>query len=389
MLAPISMMSTPSFALRPRLLLPLLLAWLLAGAPAAIGQGLGADVPPPATGPTSLTGEDPEALADRAVASWLETEPQPLSDLAGMDAEQVCRELPALFAAPPPPPGTEVDLSDRRARDAGEEDLRRYTYAAEVPPDRLDVVEVLLARDGEAWRVERVGFQVESPQGRSWLQSRQAGLIFALLSLLFVVGLVRPSPLRRWLAQGRRSVREHRRVVTWTMVAGWAVVGLGLWSGSRLPDACETAVLTILSGTLERVGAQQALASGELARTALVIFYQNFVVVTVTALFGSALLLGVPAYLLAGVSFLAQTTAFGVLGVGGGLELLLVGVLFVLEFTAYFLVVSGGGMLVASLAREGLGGLGSGYRKLFSTLPWAALLLLIGAWYEALILIGV
>ncbi len=381
-------------SLRPSL--PFLRPWLVAlvlglvaaWTASARAQALAPDAPVPATGPASLRGDDPEALADEAVRAWLETEPRPLAELSRLDAEELCRELPALFAAPPPPPDTEVDLSDRRERETGDPERRRYTYAAEVPPDRLDVVEAVLVRDGDDWRVDRVGFQMPQPQGRSWLQSREAGIGFALLTLLVVLSLARASPLRRWLAYGRAALREHRRLVTWTMILGWAVVGAGLWTGSGLPDACEDAVLVILGSTLEQVGASQALASGELARTALVIFYQNFVVVTLTALFGSALLLGVPAYLLAGASFFAQSTAFGVLGLGGFPEIVLVAVLFVLEFTAYFLVVAGGGMLVASLAREGLTGLGRGYRKLFSMLPWAALLLLVGAWYEAFILVG-
>jgi len=359
----------------------------VAGGPGQ-AQGLSEDPPQATTGPTSLTGEEPGALADEAVRSWLDTEPRPLSELSRLDAETLCRELPALFAAPPPPPGTEVDVDDRQRRETDSEDRRRYTYAAEVPPERLDVVEVVLSRDGETWRVERVGFQVETTSGRSWLQSRAAGIGFALVSLLVLVSLFRPSPLRSWLASGREAIREHRRLVTWTMILGWTVVAVGLWSGSRLPDACEDAVLVVLGSTLEQVGATQALASGDIARTALVIFYQNFFVVTLTALFGSALLLGVPAYLLAGASFLAQSTAFGVLGVGGFPEVLFVLVLFVLEFTAYFLVVSGGGMLVVSLARGGFAGLGAGYRKLISTLPWAAMLLLVGAWYEAVVLLG-
>jgi len=45
-------------------------------------------------------------------------------------------------------------------------------------------------------------------------------------------------------------------------------------------------------------------------------------------------------------------------------------------------------MLVVSLARGGFAGLGAGYRKLISTLPWAAMLLLVGAWYEAVVLLG-
>lgn len=369
--------------------LVLSLAIVLASATApAQAQALAPQAPIATTGPTSLRGDDPEALADEAVRAWLATEARPLSELSRLDAEQLCRELPGLFAAPPPPTGTEVDVTDRRERDAGDPDRRRYTYAAEVPPDRLDVVEAILVRDGDAWRVERVGFQMPAPQGRTWLQSREAGIGFALVTLLVAISLFRPSPLRRWLAFGRAAVREHRRLVAWTMLAGWGIVGLGLWTGSRLPDACEQAVLAVLGSTLEQVGAQQALASGDVARAALVIFYQNFVVVTLTALFGSALLLGIPAYLLAGASFLAQSTAFGVLGLGGFPEIALVAVLFVLEFTAYFLVVSGGGMLLVSLVKGGFAGLGTGYRKLASTLPWAALLLLVGAWYEAAILLG-
>ena len=346
-----------------------------------------APTPEIAPAPTELRGDDPATLADRAVERWLDSESRTLADLATLDAETVCRELPGLFAAPPPPPGTEVDLTDGQERPTDDEGRMRFTYAAEVPPDRLDVVEVLLARDGDAWAVERVGFQVPDTGGREFLQSRTAGIVFALVTLVFLIGIARPSPLRRWLAFGAASVREHRRLVIVTMVAGWAIVGIGLWSGAQLPDACEEAVLTILGSTLDQVGANQALASGDVARTALVIFYQNFMVVTVTALFGSALLLGVPAYLLAGASFLAQATAFGVLGLGGFPEILLIGVLFVLEFTAYFLVVAGGGMLVATLVRGGLSQFGMAYRKLTATLPWAALLLIVGAWYEAAILL--
>lgn len=372
--------------------LALLVGLLLAGFVAA--QDAPEDRSPgePAPAPTSLLGDDPEILADRAVEAWLASESRSLAELSTLDAETVCRELPGLFAAPPPPEGTTVDTTDRRERPTDREDRKRYTYAAEIPPDRLDVVEVVLVRtdsaaEGQAWAVDRVGFQALETGGRDWLQSRTAGLGFALFSVLFVLGLTRPTPLRRWMAFGRESVVRHRRVVIGTMIAGWAVVGIGLWSGAQLPDACEEAVLTVLTSTLDQVGANQALASGDVARTALVIFYQNFVVVTLTALFGSALLLGVPAYLLAGASFLAQSTAFGVLGLGGFPDILLVGVLFVLEFTAYFLVVSGGGMLIATLAREGFSGIGPGYRKLTATLPWAALLLIVGAWYEAAILL--
>lgn len=339
------------------------------------------------SGPTALRGDDPGRLADEAVEMWLASETVTLTQLGQMDADAVCRELPALITAPPPPAGTVVDLTDRRERATDSEDRKRFTYAAEVPPDRLEVAEATLVRDGGAWRVERVGFQLPPTGGRSWLQSRQAGIGFVLASLLVVLALFRPSPLRRWLVTGRDAVRTHRRLVTLTMLGGWGIVALGLWSGAQLPDSCEQAVLVVLGTTLDQVGANAALASGDVARTALVIFYQNFFVVTLTVLFGSALLLGIPVYLIAGASFLAQSTAFGVLGLGTLPQLAIVAVLFLLEFTAYFLVVAGGGMLIATLVRGGLSELGNGYRKLAAMLPWAALLLLVGAWYEAVVLL--
>lgn len=369
------------------LLLPFA-SWALAQDGAPSEPGASGAVPPPAGPVVGLRGDRPEALADRAVEAWLGEQRASFANLSSMATEDLCRELPGLFAAPPPPAGTQVDLEDRRERDTGDPDRLRYTYAAELPGDRLDVVEAVVVREGDAWRVERVGFQVDAPSGRGWLGSEVAIVGFVLFTLLVIIGLVRPSPLRRWAVAGLAAVREHRRLVAWTMGLGWAVVALGLWSGSQLPATCEEAVMVILGSTLEQVGATQALASGNIARTALVIFYQNYVVVTVTLLFGSALLLGIPAYLLAGASFLAQSTAFGLLGLGGFPEIVFILVLFVLEFTSYFLVVAGGGMLLSSLVRGGLSGLGEGYRKLASMLPLAGLLLLIGAWYEAVVVIG-
>lgn len=58
-----------------------------------------------------------------------------------------------------------------------------------------------------------------------------------------------------------------------------------------------------------------------------------------------------------------------------------------LELTAYFLVVAGGGMLLSTVVRKGLGAYGVGLRKLVSVLSIALVLLLVGAWYEAAVII--
>lgn len=337
----------------------------------------------------ALQGNDPAALADRAVEDWRTRTPTTLTDLTAMDTEEVCRELPNFVAAPPPPEGTRVNLDDRERRESDGEDRARFTYSAVRPGDRLDVVEVVLTRDGDTWTVERVGFQLpDAGSDRAWLQRPAVAWGFGIVSLLVLYGLIRPSFLRRWLATGLASIREHRRVTTWTLTGLYALSFLGMWSGTTLPEACEEAVMALLTQTLDGVGALSALESGNIARTAVVIFYQNYVVVTITVLFGSALLLGIPAYLLSGLSFFAQSAAFGLLWSGGAVEAVLAGVLVLLEFTAYFLVVAGGGMLVVTLARQGFAGLGPGYRKLMSMLPLAGLLLLVGAWYEALIVVA-
>ena len=383
-----SMTRSGPFPTDPAPLLALFLALFLALVP---GTGAAQIVPDdaPRTGPLALEGDDPEALADRAVTAWLEQEPSDLAALSRTDVEALCEALPGLFVAPPPPEGTTVELADRRERSTEDDATRRFTYAAEVPPERLMVVEVVVrsAPDADGWIVERTGFQAEGTRGRPWLQTREAGIGFLLFTALFLAAAWRSPPVRRWIGSGVASIRAHKRLVAFTMIGGWALVFAGLSTGAQLPDACETAVLTILGDTLESVGAVQALQSGDVARTAAVIFYQNFVVVTLGALFGSALLLGLPAYLLAGVSFFAQTVAFGTIGLGGGGALVITGILFVIEFTAYFLAVSGGGMVLVGLIRGGLEGLGQGYRRLFSLIPIVALILLAGAWYEAIVLL--
>ena len=62
-------------------------------------------------------------------------------------------------------------------------------------------------------------------------------------------------------------------------------------------------------------------------------------------------------------------------------------VLLLLELTAYFLVVAGGGMLLGGVIRGGFAAIGPSVRKLVLMLPLAGLLLLIGAWYEAVVIL--
>ncbi len=378
---------TVSYFPRPTLLI-LLLSLLALAYGAALAQELVA-VPDDSAEPEVLVvGDEPEAVADEAVTAWLARSPAALSELFGRDIAEVCEELPELVLAPPPPEGTRVNIDDRREQRVDDPDLRRFTYSAVRPPDRLDVVQVDVVRDPEGWRAVSVGFRTE-PTDRAWLASPAVGVVFAGLSFLVLFMLMRPSPLRRALTSGLGYVREHRRLVFGTMIVLYGAFAAGVWSGAALPPECDDAVMVVLGQALGQVGATDALLAGDPLRLAVTIFYQNFGVVTLL-LFWLGLLFGVPAYLLAVPQFFANGLPFGVLyDVTGIVALLGTVLLIVIELTAYFLVVAGGGMLLVTIVRQGFAGFPLALRKTLSMLLIAGVLLVIGAWYEVvLIMLG-
>jgi len=376
----------------------LVLAWavLLAGGVAAAQGGApdGVDAPV-VTAPSTVdavvaNGASAEEAADAAVRTWLARVPIGFDQLSSLDAEQLCRELPGLVTAPPPPAGTEVRFDDRVERPVEEENVKVFTYAAVRPVDQLDVVEVRLElRDGQ-WVDTRVGFlsTTELSGVRAWLQTPAASWLFVAFTVLMVVMLINPaSAVRRWLRAGRAAIAEHRRLVLFTIIGLFGLFGLGVLTGSSLPDSCDVAVLEIVESAITSLGATAAYGSGDVPRAAATTFYQNFVVVTLSVTFTLSALLGIPGYLYAAASFFVQGVPFGLIGGGTAGELLALVVLVLLELSAYFLVVAGGGMLLATVARRGFGQLGAGFSKLLLMLPIAMVLLLIGAWYEAVIII--
>lgn len=350
----------------------------------------------PTAQPDPAASTDPvPALADAAVRAWLQREPVALESLATLEPAALCRMLPELVTNPAPPPGTQVRVGDRIERPSDVAGERRFTYAAVRGDGRLDVVEVVMQEAGGAWSAEGVGFlQQNEPVGvRAWLQTPAAAWVFAAFSLLVLFALTRRgSTLRRWLAAGMGAIREHRRLVVGTLVALYALFGLGAYVGSTLPQECEQAVLDVLNAAIGSVGATQAYGSGNVVRAAATTYFQNFAVVSTSVLLPLAALFALPAYLFAGLSFFAQGIPFGLLASGGvGYTVLLV-LLLVIELTSYFLVVAGGGMFLATLFRGRKttapgGPFTRGFRKLLLMLPITGLLLLVGAWYEALIII--
>lgn len=344
----------------------------------------------PAVGPApEAAGQAAEAVADAAVEAWLARPPATFEELARLTPAELCRELPTLVGNPAPPPGTRVNLEDRRELATDAEGVRRFTYSAVRPGDQLDVVQVTVERSGTGWVATQVGFRLP-PQGgvRRWLQTPAAGWVFVAFSLFMLVALARrDSFFRRWLRAGLGVVRQHRGVVAFTMVLLYGLFALGVFTGSQLPPECTDAVMAVVTNALQTVGATEAYGSGNVARAAALTFYQNFVVVTLSVTFSLALLFGIPAYLVSMLSFYVQAIPFGLVGGMGPAQLVFVLVLLLLELTAYFLVVAGGGILLVTIARNGLRAVPEAFAKLASMLPLALLLLLIGAWYEAAVLL--
>ena len=336
-------------------------------------------------------GKVPENVADRAVTNWLKTKQPNLLELGGLPAEEVCNALPALLANPAPPEGTTVNIDDRLDLETNDELVKRYSYPASLGGERLEIIEVTLERDveQELWLATRVGYNLEVPQAgvRQWLQTPTASWLFVAFSVLIVYLLAQPSFFRRWLVQGADVIRSHRRIVIGTLLSLYALFGFGIIVGANLPDSCGTAIEEVLNAAVTAVGATEAYGSLNVARAAVVTFYQNFGVVTLSLLFGSALLFGVPAYLISAASFFTQAIPFGLLASAEPLQLLFVIVLLLLELSSYFLVVAGGGILLNTLIRKGFGATGEAVRNLALMLPFALILLLIGAWYEAGIII--
>jgi hypothetical protein len=332
----------------------------------------------------------PTTIADRAVRTWLERPALDPLSLSSESPAEICQQLPDLLTNPPPPEGTRVNFDDRRAAEEGAQ-TRRYTYPVAFPNGRLEVLEVRLTRQGQNWQAERVGLDQTSqttPSIPDLFQSPVAAIGFVFFSLLLVYGLIRPSLFRRWLAEGWGYIKEHRRLTIGTIVFLYGLFGIGLWGGSSLPPACETFILTVVSEGVDQLGATAAYESGNVPRAAVVTFYQNFVMgAFATTFVPAALTFGLFAYLLNGVRFLTLGLPFGFAIEPDPVTLITVAILIIVELLAYVLVTAGGGMLLVTLIRGGFRSLGLAFRKLTMMLPLAFLLLMIGAWYEAAIII--
>lgn len=221
---------------------------------------------------------------------------------------------------------------------------------------------------------------------RAWIQTPPAAILFTILSLTTLALLAWPkSPLRRAIAAGLNTIREHKRLYITTLTIFGILFTLGVITGTRMPDECRAPILDTLTTAVNNTGATNAYANNT-PTAATVTFTQNFLVVSTTTLAGSGLILGAPAYLIGTLSFYTQGIPFGLIGNQPPAQLAFVITLLLLELAAYFTVIAGAGMLLATVLKEGLEKYLLGIKKLGLMLTLAGVTLMIGAWYEPLML---
>lgn len=221
---------------------------------------------------------------------------------------------------------------------------------------------------------------------RAWIQTTPAAILFTLISAATLALLIWPkSPLRKAIAAGINTIREHKRLYITTLAILGALFTMGVITGTRMPQECRTAVLDTVTTAVENTGASAAYAKN-MATAATVTFAQNFVVVSATTLAGSGLILGIPAYLIGALSFFTQGIPFGLLTDQPPAQLAFVITLLILELAAYFTVIAGAGMLLRTIYTEGIEKYLLGIKKLGLMLVLAGVTLMLGAWYEPLML---
>jgi hypothetical protein len=332
-------------------------------------------------------GQTPEDVADEAVQSWLGGEEVDLLALAALPPEEMCQELLAYAQEPPPPRGTRVNLDDRREREHDDPDRRVFSYPAAIGEERLAVVEVQLVQVNDTWQAERVGFRADATTTvlPGFFREPAAGWAFILFTVLIGYLSLTPSFFRRWLEAGWVAIRKHRRTVITALVMLYGAFFLGMFTGSALPDECQTAFMAFIGTSLDAIGVTDVAQRGDAAALAATIAYWNFTMGTFVTTLLPAAFFGIPAYLLNGARFYTLGVPFGFTFDPGVFVLQLP--VIVLELLAYILVTAGGGMLLVTLIRQGFGGFREGLAKLFLMLPIALLLLIAGAWYEAFLVL--
>ena len=330
------------------------------------------------------TGTDPGAVADEAVATWLDrAEDFDMFALASDSPAQLCSEYAFFGQDPNIVAGTIVNFDDRRLLPADVEGQRVYSYSARVGDTGLARVRVLLSEVNDSWHAEAVRLQVEGigAQLPGFMTHDAAGFVFIAFTLYLGVLLFRPSWFRRLLGRSWQVLKQHKGIVIGTIVVLYGAYGLGSMFGAGVPE-CQEAVAAMVGGALGETGVVDVLQDDNVPKTAAVITYWNFLYGTIATTLFPAFLFGIPAYLINIPRYFVLGVALA--PVGPNVDLLVFHLpVIVIELMAYVLVTAGGLIFLMTLVREGFAAFRTATQRLLLTRPIAFLLLVVGAWYES------
>ena len=340
----------------------------------------------------ALATAEPEQVAMDAAEFWARGLYRPGPGRAPT-IEEMLEAARAEIAFDPPP--AEVTVLHETMRSVSEPAAGRWQFDFDyISPERDGTVRVTLELRPEGWREVSV---LDLDRPRTWLQALQdppilahpaAGLVFLALTIAAVASLISPrSVVRRAIVSGVATIRAHPGPYLAASISIYGLFLLGTFLGAGDPGLRQQIASTVGSA-LDRLHALSAAArSGSVLHAAAVIFWNNlFSGVGLTA--ALAIPLGILAFVVNGARFLIFGIALAPGSAPTALLLLHVPTIIV-ELQAYILPTAGGAAILTGALRGGWGGFREGLRALGALTALGVLVLVVGAWYEAVSLFAI
>lgn len=334
-----------------------------------------------AAGPTAT----PEAAraADQTVQAWLAgkyvlTPQQALDPQASRDPLALLRN--GLRFQPPPRGGT-TNLGLRRFEgrvpgSPGEPPRETYRYPVSAGTQVLPY-SVTVEQVGGRWQARSVRPRLEGAGLPGWLRAPGTVVVFALLSLALVGSAFVRGPVRTALGRALAIAREQRLVFILVNVLLYGLFFAGMAFGAAYP-AIARELSDLLGGSLSATGIQDFRQN--VPAFALGIFSWNFTSGALLTTFVPGLLLGVPAVLVNVVRLFILGTALAPGPQLPAAALWLHVPTILIELQGYIFIAASALAWVVRWFKLGFLPAWRGYAYCLAP---AALLLVLGAWYEA------
>lgn len=318
--------------------------------------------------------QTPEArqTADQAAQGWVQGKYRIQPDQVGNTREVVMRFLRFQQAVPV----EKVDIQKGQYVSA-QQDRELYVYPLEGNVKGNVLIEV--QKDASGWQTRSVRTTLQNVGIPSWLKGPAFVWGFTLISVVFLLGMVFPTPIRTGFVHAWKvALRPEYRVWFWTpQVLLYGSFLFGMFSAYQDPELARE-LQAYLGSTLTSTGIQQFMGAGVMTLATGITLW-NFFSGAVLTTFLPGLFFGFPAVLF-------NLLRFSVLGIGLSPALIPMSSfiphipVMVLELQAYIFVAS---FAVVTLIRMFKEGFGKALKEYPLSLLVAFVFLLLGNWYEA------